>query len=522
MSQKLPQGPGPKGDVSYLRATPGPQFPVAPSPLPAMDGNHGNHIMNAHPQQHSINSDLEDKLELQQRELDEIRARASQMEKTMRWWSDCTSNWREKWSKVRNERNKAREENRQLRGKLDLLIKENNSLKREKEELVNSNKTNTDKNVEKKLDLTSNSASNSAVVGHGIVHEGTTENAVVNLSDESVQSKVKTTPVKSPLKDSGSQTPDEFERKVKESGPGMKEDKLTLMELRLNESQKTISGEREEKTQLVRSLEDVRHELASLRVRYEELKQSKQELEIQLERVKEQHQDDLGRLTSDLQDEQTSRSSMDRRLSELRVELEKLQRENADEWGRRERLETDKLSLERDNKKLRSQVSDLEEQVERKSNHASTVVNKDLKTLQAEVSERNKELADLKHAHSKLKKSYQTGVTDLDHSNRRCEQFEAEVKKLRSRVEELKHDLAVAEDEVDTQSNSVRKVQRTNDELQEQVDNLNVQVEHLQSRLRRASVSGTTVQPSSLRTFSPDLHALELDDDTDDDFSEGT
>lgn len=34
------------------------------------------------------------------RELEEARARATQMEKTMRWWSDCTANWREKWSKV--------------------------------------------------------------------------------------------------------------------------------------------------------------------------------------------------------------------------------------------------------------------------------------------------------------------------------------------------------------------------------------------------------------------------------------
>lgn len=33
-------------------------------------------------------------------ELEEARNRALQMEKTMRWWSDCTANWREKWSKV--------------------------------------------------------------------------------------------------------------------------------------------------------------------------------------------------------------------------------------------------------------------------------------------------------------------------------------------------------------------------------------------------------------------------------------
>lgn len=37
-----------------------------------------------------------------QRELEEAKGRAQQMEKTMKWWSECTSNWREKWAKVKN------------------------------------------------------------------------------------------------------------------------------------------------------------------------------------------------------------------------------------------------------------------------------------------------------------------------------------------------------------------------------------------------------------------------------------
>lgn len=58
------------------------------------------------------------------------------------------------------------------------------------------------------------------------------------------------------------------------------------------------------------------------------------------------------------------------------------------------------------------------------------------------------ELADLKHVHGKLKKQLQEKVAELAHANRRVEQHEAEVKKLRLRVEELKKELAQAEDEV--------------------------------------------------------------------------
>ncbi|NXA53992.1 C102B protein, partial [Nothocercus julius] len=74
------------------------------------------------------------------RELEEVKARAAQMEKTMRWWSDCTANWREKWSKVRAERNKAREEARQLRIKLEIVVKELSMLKKMNQELMSEKK----------------------------------------------------------------------------------------------------------------------------------------------------------------------------------------------------------------------------------------------------------------------------------------------------------------------------------------------------------------------------------------------
>ncbi|KFV11453.1 Coiled-coil domain-containing protein 102B, partial [Tauraco erythrolophus] len=84
----------------------------------------------------NYSSDLEIFEAVRIRELEEVKARAAQMEKTMRWWSDCTANWREKWSKVRAERNKAREEARQLRIKLDSVVKELSMLKKINQDLV--------------------------------------------------------------------------------------------------------------------------------------------------------------------------------------------------------------------------------------------------------------------------------------------------------------------------------------------------------------------------------------------------
>lgn len=64
--------------------------------------------------------------------------------------------------------------------------------------------------------------------------------------------------------------------------------------------------------------------------------------------------------------------------------------ENAAEWGRRERLETEKLALERDNKKLRAQTEDLEEQLAKKRRQAASALDTDLKAIQNELFERNK------------------------------------------------------------------------------------------------------------------------------------
>lgn len=52
-----------------------------------------------------------------------------------RWWCDCTASWREKWSKVRAERNKSRDECKRLRNKLESFAKDCSTLKKEKEQL---------------------------------------------------------------------------------------------------------------------------------------------------------------------------------------------------------------------------------------------------------------------------------------------------------------------------------------------------------------------------------------------------
>lgn len=78
------------------------------------------------------------------------------------------------------------------------------------------------------------------------------------------------------------------------------------------------------------------------------------------------------------------------RLADLRAELERLQEENAAEWGRRERLESEKLGMERENKKLRAQVADLEERLDKRNKMTNSTPDSDVAQLKQEIADKFK------------------------------------------------------------------------------------------------------------------------------------
>uniref|UniRef100_A0A8C9FB31 Coiled-coil domain-containing protein 102A n=1 Tax=Pavo cristatus TaxID=9049 RepID=A0A8C9FB31_PAVCR len=471
-----------RGSGSEPGPTPSPPSPPSGTPSPG-------------PPPALLEADWEGREELRLRELEEARARAAQMEKTMRWWSDCTANWREKWSKVRAERNRAREEVRQLRHRLEALTKELAGLRRERQEGLQERQQlgrqlarlrGHDGATEGDGDGDGEAAPESEPV-RDVGAEAPPKAKELELMENILKGKQEGTDSWEQRSVAGTRSSfsrQERSRLLWEDVSVVEEDasKITALKLRLDESQKVLLKEREDKLALSKSIEKLEGELSQWKIKYEELNKNKQEVMKQLNILKEIHQDELGRISEDLEDELGARSSMDKKLAELRMEMERLQAENAAEWGRRERLETEKLNLERENKKLRAQIEDLEEVLARKRRQTASALDTDLKTIQAELFEKNKELADLKHVHAKLKKQYQEKTAELAHANRRVEQHEGEVKKLRLRVEELKKELAQAEDELDEAHNQTRKLQRSLDEQTEQSESFQVQLEHLQSR----------------------------------------
>lgn len=466
---------------------------------------------------------LDARVELRERELEEARARAIQMEKTMRWWSDCTANWREKWGKVRAERNKAREENRQLKLKLEAAVKEISNLKRDKitadeiqvklqkevekleRELKKDRRLIPSARVEPSLkegspDFIDSERKKSSSVYESTVPKLGAEKQFIEqilLKNEFYEGHAEDASV---FERSHSVPPDERRRsrpnnrkqRCAEENPFDVENsqQFILIRTKLEQTEKLLTEERSAKQNLIEELDSLQSDLTTLKLKNEELKVSQQGYSKEVARLRSKHEQEVGELAADLKDAygSSNRSGNASKINDLRAEVERLQVENTHEWSKREKLESDKLALERENKKLRLQIEDLAVQVSDISKISKG--NVDIVQLQTQLEEKNREQQELKHAFTKIRKQLQEKAEELSHSKKRVEQHENEVRKLRARVEELKLDLSKAEDEVDTQTSNLRRVQRALDEQTELANSYRVQMEHLNSRLRVGGVSG--------------------------------
>lgn len=95
-------------------------------------------------------------------------------------------------------------------------------------------------------------------------------------------------------------------------------------------------------------------------------------------------------ISGDIKEESKSQKSKDRLISELRAELERLQAENISEWDKREILETEKQGLEKENRKLKAQVKEMEELLGGKNRFSTNSQSSDFKTSRVDLQEQSK------------------------------------------------------------------------------------------------------------------------------------
>lgn len=407
----------------------------------------------------------------------------------MRWWSDCTANWREKWGKVRGERNKLKEELKGIYASNESLTKEMHKTKNELDECLLENQSlrnelNRCKNELKKFDREKRTA---IVEPHTVQLDGVTNGMVEVMDSRQSSSSV----YDSTVPKSGSEL--QFLEQIlgdQRSGPS---DLLESVKRKgeedpkakdIKEYEKAFGQKTRENIALRSQLEQMRRFVQEREQKYIELSSVNEGLTTEISKLKER-----GTVSDELAPprEGTPSKASDVRLKDLRIEIERLQKENAEEWNKREQVETEKLVLEREIKRLKAEIEDLENEIRKKTDQVAHAQNSATKFLQEELEAKSQELLELKLAFKRVQKQLQERSDELEHEKKRTEQYEAEMKKLRGRVEELKKRLCSTEESADNQSNSVRRLQRQLEEQTQHAESLKSEIEHLSNRLKRQS-----------------------------------
>lgn len=144
-----------------------------------------------------------------------------------------------------------------------------------------------------------------------------------------------------------------------------------------------------EKNQLLKSLDKMSQNIDDYQEKCEGMRKAKQEAIRELLTLQETHRAELRIINNSFEEEMNGREMLERKISEMRGELERLQSDNSAEWAKRERLETEKINLERENKKMKSDL--IESQVvERRGARPLSSTDCELRTLQQELIDRNK------------------------------------------------------------------------------------------------------------------------------------
>nr|XP_008012016.2 coiled-coil domain-containing protein 102B isoform X4 [Chlorocebus sabaeus] len=383
---------------------------------------------------HSCNTNKWDICEeLRLRELEEVKARAAQMEKTMRWWSDCTANWREKWSKVRAERNSAREEGRQLRIKLEMAMKELSTVKKKQslppqKEALEAKDTQdlklpgfTEESCEHRDQFQVSSQMYESIRECLVKRKFSTKEDTNNKEEGVVIDSLKLSEEMKPnldgvdLFNNGGSGNGEMKAGLRLKAINLPLEnevtEISALQVHLDEFQKILWKEREMRTALEKEIERLESALSLWKWKYEDLKESKPEHVKEFDIRLGQHNDEMEELSGNVKEESKSQNSKDRVICELRAE----------------------------------------------------------------------ELLNLQHAYYKLSRQNQANIAELTHANNRVDQNEAEVKKLRLQVEELKQRLNQKEDELDDSLNQIRELQRSLNEERERNENLEAELRHLQN-----------------------------------------
>ncbi|KAF0885989.1 cingulin-like protein 1 [Crocuta crocuta] len=231
------------------------------------------------------------------------------------------------------------------------------------------------------------------------------------------------------------------------------QDEMRLMEEELRDHQRAQDEALTKRQLLEQTLKDLEYEL-----------EAKSHLKDDRSRLVKQMEDKVSQLEMELEEERNNSDLLSERITRSREQMEQMRGELLQERAVKQDLECDKISLERQNKDLKSRIIHLEGSY--RSSKEGLVVQMEARIAELEdrLESEERERASLQLSNRRLERKVKELVLQVDDEHL---SLTDQKDQLSLRLKAMKRQVEEAEEEIDRLESSKKKLQR---ELEEQMD----------------------------------------------------
>ncbi|XP_072818448.1 cingulin-like protein 1 [Vicugna pacos] len=231
------------------------------------------------------------------------------------------------------------------------------------------------------------------------------------------------------------------------------QDEMRLMEEELRDYQRAQEEALTKRQLLEQTLKDLEYEL-----------EAKSHLKDDRGRLVKQMEDKVSQLEMELEEERNNSDLLSERITRSREQMEQVRNELLQERAVRQDLECDKISLERQNKDLKSRIIHLEGSY--RSSKEGLVVQMEARIAELEdrLESEERDRASLQLSNRRLERKVKELVMQVDDEHL---SLTDQKDQLSLRLKAMKRQVEEAEEEIDRLESSKKKLQR---ELEEQMD----------------------------------------------------
>ncbi|XP_033215073.1 myosin heavy chain, non-muscle isoform X1 [Belonocnema kinseyi] len=212
----------------------------------------------------------------------------------------------------------------------------------------------------------------------------------------------------------------------------------------------------------------------------------------------------IATLEEELEEEQSNSEILMDRARKGQITVEQLTTDLGTERSTTQKLESQRMLLERQNKELKAKLAELETAQRAKTKATIQALESKINNLDEQLETEAKERFAQQKINRKLDKKLKELSLQLEDERRNADQYKEQMEKVNTRMKSLKRQLDESEEEISRHKALKRKAQREMDDMLESHEVLTREVANLKNKLRRGgppiSLSSSRLKRGSMQT----------------------